>query len=39
MCIRDSGKPRGEAAKFIEWVLSKEGQSLVEEVGYYSLNP
>jgi phosphate transport system substrate-binding protein len=34
-----NGKPRGEVAKFIEWVLSKEGQSLVEEVGYYSLNP
>jgi len=34
-----NGKPRGEIAKFIEWVLSKEGQSLVEEVGYYSLNP
>jgi phosphate transport system substrate-binding protein len=34
-----NGKPRGETAKFIEWVLSKDGQSLVEEVGYYSLNP
>ncbi len=34
-----NGKPRGEVANFINWVLSKEGQSLVEEVGYYSLNP
>ncbi|BCW96280.1 MAG: PstS family phosphate ABC transporter substrate-binding protein [Fimbriimonadales bacterium] len=34
-----NGRPRGEVAQFIEWVRSKEGQSLVEEVGYYSLNP
>lgn len=32
-----NGKPRGEIAKFIEWVLSPEGQALVSEVGYYPL--
>ncbi len=34
-----NGRPRGEVARFIDWVRSKEGQALVEEVGYYSLNP
>lgn len=34
-----NGKPKGEVAKFIDFVLSKEGQMLAEEVGYYSLKP
>lgn len=32
-----NGAPKGDTAKFIKWVLSAEGQKLVEEVGYYSL--
>ncbi|MDW8107576.1 MAG: phosphate ABC transporter substrate-binding protein [Armatimonadota bacterium] len=32
-----NGKPKGEIAKFINWVLSPEGQALVREVGYYPL--
>lgn len=32
-----NGKPRGEVAKFIDWVLSSEGQAIVSEVGYYPL--
>lgn len=32
-----NGKPTGAAAKFINWVLSPEGQDIVEQVGYYSL--
>jgi phosphate transport system substrate-binding protein len=32
-----NGKPKGETAKFIDWVLSAEGQAIVEQVGYYSL--
>ena len=31
------GKPKGETAKFINWVLSPAGQKVVEEVGYYGL--
>lgn len=32
-----NGKPKGEVAKFIDWVLSPAGQKVAEEVGYYSL--
>ncbi|MCS7273111.1 MAG: phosphate ABC transporter substrate-binding protein [Fimbriimonadales bacterium] len=32
-----NGKPKGEVAKFINWVLSPEGQAIVREVGYYPL--
>jgi phosphate transport system substrate-binding protein len=32
-----NGSPRGEVAKFINWVLSKQGQDIVEQVGYYAL--
>ena len=28
-------KPAGEAKKFIDWVLSNEGQSLATQVGYF----
>lgn len=31
------GKPTGETKVFIDWILSKEGQSLIADVGYYSL--
>lgn len=31
------GKPEGEAAKFIEFCLSPEGQALVESVGYFKV--
>ncbi len=34
-----NGKPRGEVAEFINWVLSPAGQRIAEEVGYYSLKP
>jgi phosphate transport system substrate-binding protein len=34
-----NGKPKGESAKFINFVLSTEGQKIAEEVGYYSLKP
>lgn len=34
-----NGKPKGEVADFIKWVLSPAGQRIVEEVGYYSLRP
>ncbi len=30
-------KPRGEVRKFIDWVISSEGQRIVEEVGYVPL--
>ena len=32
-----NGKPKGASAKFINFVLSGEGQRIVEEVGYYSV--
>ena len=32
-----NGRPRGEVKTFIDWCLSPEGQSVVEQVGYYSL--
>jgi ABC-type phosphate transport system substrate-binding protein len=32
-----TGQPTGEVKKFVEWVLSKEGQAVVENVGYYPL--
>ena len=31
------GKPEGEIKKFIDWVLSPEGQKICEDVGYYPL--
>lgn len=34
-----NGRPKGESAKFISFVLSTEGQKIAEEVGYYSLKP
>lgn len=34
-----NGKPKGQVAEFINWVLSPEGQRIAEEVGYYSLKP
>ncbi len=33
-----AGEPTGDRRKFAEWVLSKEGQEVVENVGYYPLN-
>jgi phosphate transport system substrate-binding protein len=30
-------RPEGDMKKFIDWVLSKEGQSIVAEVGYFPL--
>lgn len=30
-------QPTGEAKAFIDWILSREGQNMVEEVGYYPL--
>lgn len=32
-----NGKPTGATKTFIDWVLSSEGQAVVEKVGYYSL--
>jgi phosphate transport system substrate-binding protein len=32
-----AGSPSGDLKAFAEWVLSDEGQSLVEKVGYYPL--
>ncbi len=31
------GEPQGEEKKFIDWVLSPEGQKICEAVGYYPL--
>jgi phosphate transport system substrate-binding protein len=31
------GAPKGEAKAFVDWVLSPEGQAVVEKVGYYPL--
>lgn len=33
-----AGQPAGEVKKLAEWVVSKDGQSVVENVGYYPLN-
>jgi phosphate transport system substrate-binding protein len=33
-----AGKPEGDLLKLAQWVVSKEGQSVVENVGYYPLN-
>jgi phosphate transport system substrate-binding protein len=32
-----AGTPKGEVKKLIDWILSPEGQKLVEEVGYFPL--
>lgn len=32
-----NGKPKGEVAKFVNYVLSPDGQKICEQVGYYSL--
>ncbi len=32
------GEPTGEVKKFIDWVLSPEGQEICEAVGYYPLS-
>lgn len=32
-----NGTPRGETKQFIDWVLSSEGQSVVDEIGYVRL--
>jgi phosphate transport system substrate-binding protein len=31
-------QPTGETKVFIDWILSAEGQKMVEKVGYYPLN-
>jgi phosphate transport system substrate-binding protein len=33
-----AGPPAGELRGFVEWVLTAEGQKVVENVGYYPLN-
>ena len=33
-----SGQPAGDLKAFAGWVVSKEGQKVVENVGYYPLN-
>ncbi len=33
-----AGQPTGEVKKLVEWALSKEGQGVVEKVGYYPLS-
>lgn len=33
-----AGQPKGEVKAFAEWALSKDGQAVVENVGYYPLN-
>ena len=33
-----AGQPTGDLRAFAEWVVSKEGQEVVEKVGYYPLN-
>jgi phosphate transport system substrate-binding protein len=33
-----AGMPSGELLKFAQWVVTKEGQAVVENVGYYPLN-
>jgi phosphate transport system substrate-binding protein len=32
------GKPSGEAKDFIEWCLSRDGQAVVTQVGYFPIN-
>jgi phosphate transport system substrate-binding protein len=32
-----AGQPKGQIKNLTDWVLSKEGQSVVEDVGYYPL--
>jgi phosphate transport system substrate-binding protein len=31
-------KPTGSIKKFVDWVLSSEGQAVVKQVGYFSIN-
>lgn len=33
-----AGQPTGDVKAFAQWVVSKEGQEVVEKVGYYPLN-
>lgn len=33
-----AGQPTGDTQKLAKWVVSKEGQEVVEKVGYYPLN-
>jgi len=33
-----AGPPAGDLLAFAQWVVSKEGQEVVEKVGYYPLN-
>jgi phosphate transport system substrate-binding protein len=33
------GEPVGLMAEYIDWILSPEGQEIVEETGYYPLRP
>jgi phosphate transport system substrate-binding protein len=33
-----AGQPTGDIKAFAEWVVSKQGQEVVEKVGYYPLN-
>ena len=33
-----AGLPAGDTKKLVDWVYSKEGQEVVEKVGYYPLN-
>jgi phosphate transport system substrate-binding protein len=33
-----AGQPTGDLKKLVEWALSKEGQQVVEKVGYYPLS-
>jgi phosphate transport system substrate-binding protein len=30
-------KPTGQIKKYIDWILSPEGQALVKQVGYFPL--
>jgi phosphate transport system substrate-binding protein len=32
-----AGSPKGEIKKLVDWILSPEGQEMVEEVGYFPL--
>jgi phosphate transport system substrate-binding protein len=32
-----AGSPKGEIKKLVDWILSPEGQNVVEEVGYFPL--
>ena len=33
-----AGQPTGDVLKFAQWVMSKDGQAVVEKVGYYPLS-